>query len=121
MKYLNAYSIIFFCQLFFCSSIVKAQHTLNDYNVYYTGCWETGNAADGYLITRADHTFQWIKADTLHGSWQIKGAISLPKKTTVMILKFSGGKKKRYEIGVTSVPAVIYLRQHVEFRKVACK
>lgn len=114
---------IFLCILVFYSGITKAQSS-NDkvYDDHYTGCWRTNNVADGYLVTKADHTFQWIKpADTLWGSWQVKGVISLPKKTTAMIMKFSNGKKKRYEVGVSSLHAAIYLSSENTFRKVPCE
>jgi hypothetical protein len=86
------------------------------------------NPADGYLVTKADGTFQWTKptdkndavADTLRGRWHTKGAISFPKKTDVIIMKFSNGKRKRYEIGLATFPAVIYLPGD-DFHKVPCK
>jgi hypothetical protein len=38
-----------------------------------------------------------------------------------MVLKFSTGKKEKFEIGVTSHPAAIYLPNGSDFRKTPCK
>lgn len=131
MKSLVAYCLIFCCSLlFFCSVTAKAQNTSSrDYYIdYYTGCWQTNDKADGNLVTKSDLTFQWIKPanntsavpDTLRGSWRIKSVYSIPFKTDVIVLKFSSGKKEKYEIGVSSHPAIIYLPGD-DFRKVPCK
>lgn len=135
MKTLVAYrSKILPCLLVLYSSITMAQHSTSTssseyYNNYYTGCWQTKDTADGYLVTQNDHTFQWTRPankpgalpDTLYGSWRIKAVYSIPKKTTVMVLKFRNGQRKQYSIGVTSLPATIYLPNGAEFHKVPCK
>lgn len=73
------------------------------YKHYYTGCWQTDSMDDGYLITSANQTFQWIKQankavgniDTLRGTWDIRSVYSIPFKGTVIRLKFlNGGRKK---------------------------
>ncbi|WP_120516355.1 hypothetical protein [Chitinophaga barathri] len=131
MKPLVAYCpTLYCCLLFFCSTTAKAQNTSNKqyYIDYYTGCWQTNNKADGNFVTKSDLTFQWIKPanntatvpDTLRGRWCIKSVYSIPFKTDVIVLKFSSGKKKKYQIGTSSSPAVIFLPGD-DFFKVPCK
>jgi len=135
MKPLVAYrSRILLCSLVLYSSITMAQHSASTssseyYNNYYTGCWQTKDTADGYFVTQNDHTFQWTRpankpgapSDTLRGSWRIKTVYSVPQKTTVMVLKFTNGQRRKYSIGVTSLPATIYLSKDAAFHKVPCK
>lgn len=120
------------CFLLFCCSAANAQtdslpnyaymSTHEYYTDYYTGCWKARDTASGSLITRADGTFQWVRlGEILQGSWRIASRFSIPKKVTVMVLKFSGGGKERYQVGVSSFPAVIYLSEGEEFRKVGCR
>lgn len=126
------------CVSFFYSNTIKAQDTtVSDrerssskyYDHYYTGCWRTDHPGDGWLRTRADKTFQWVKPvnngaatmDTLQGTWRIKSVYSIPFKVTVIVLKGANGRKQQYEIGVTSRPASIFVSQGHEFHKVSCE
>ncbi len=117
------------CFLHIGSITSTAQDKSNNdrYNDHYTGCWETGNGADGYLVTNADRTFRWIKPvantaapDTLQGRWRITSDYAIPFKGDIIVLKFSGGKKKKYPIGGIQHPAVIYLPGD-DFHKIPCK
>jgi hypothetical protein len=109
----------------------KAQDksTSEYYHNYYTGCWKTTYPGDGYLITEADGTFQWLKpgavtnrTDTSRGIWRIRSRYGIPFKATVLVLKCSKKAGRRaYEIDVTSRPAVIYLTNGHRFYKVNCE
>jgi hypothetical protein len=90
------------------------------YMQHYTGCWKTESAEDGQLITRSDNSFLWIKGDTLKGTWHTRARNSIPFKTTIIVLKFKTGDKEKYEIGVISRPAAIYLPDGHTFLKTGC-
>lgn len=110
-----------------CSTALGQQPNSNtpNYMTCYTGCWKTIDPKDGYLITRSDGSFQMIKPagakDTISGTWKIRSVYSIPFKTDVIVLRAKGNKTRKLEIGVASLPAVIYQYQGNDFRKVPCE
>jgi hypothetical protein len=115
--------------LLLCTFTTIAQDNNKErYRLHFTGCWQSGDARDGDLITNADASFVWIKpsdiipgkTDTLSGRWKTKGVYNFPFKTDVIILHPNKGRNKRYEIGTTSMPATIYLGDGRKMNKVDC-
>lgn len=114
-----------------CASAAWAQNKSSKeyYRSYYTACWQTDDTGDGYLVTWANRTFQWVRPnntgsramDTLSGTWHIRSVYSIPFKDDVIVFVFSDHHRERYQIGTTSTPAVIYLRGDSRFHKVDCR
>ncbi len=107
-------------------SYSQNRHSADFFQTYYTGCWKTEFEEDGHLETKRDGTFLWIKpktrnADTLRGTWRIVSVYGIPFKSDAISLKFHDGRRRKYEVGVTSQSAIIYLAEHHHMRKVSCE
>jgi hypothetical protein len=112
----------------FCCMVATArQNNRLAYDAYFTGCWQTSDPKDGYLVTHEDYSFMLVKPldgeknDTITGKWKIRVVPSIMGNESQMVLKPKKGKKKIMGTGLLSRPAVIYQYYGADYYKVPCK